>query len=134
MTSGRRWLLSGMGMVAALAIGAAMRLSTMAEAGPRPEPKPDHAVSAPARDCCGTDEPAPTPRNGKRVLRISADPNNLPFTNDRMEGFENKIAAIIAEETGAELQYNWRAQRRGFFRTAFKEGEADLVLGVPVGF
>jgi quinoprotein dehydrogenase-associated probable ABC transporter substrate-binding protein len=68
------------------------------------------------------------------VLRISADPNNLPFTNDRLEGFENKIAAIISQETGAELRYNWRAQRRGFFRTAFKEGEADLVLGVPAGF
>lgn len=73
-------------------------------------------------------------RPGRRVLRISADPNNLPFTNDRLGGFENKIAALLAAETGAELQYNWRAQRRGFFRTAFKEGEADLVLGVPVGF
>jgi quinoprotein dehydrogenase-associated probable ABC transporter substrate-binding protein len=76
--------------------------------------------------------PAPVPR--KKVLRISADPNNLPFTNDRLEGFENKVADVLAEELGCELEYIWRAQRRGFFRQAFKEGECDVVLGVPVGF
>jgi len=52
----------------------------------------------------------------KRVLRISADPNNLPFTNEKREGFENKIAELLAGEMGAELHYAWRAQRRGFFR------------------
>jgi mxaJ protein len=76
-------------------------------------------------------KPGPTPR---RVIRITADPNNLPFTNDRLEGFENKIADLIARELGAGIEYTWRAQRRGFFRTALKEGEADLVLGVPTGF
>lgn len=70
----------------------------------------------------------------KPILRISADPNNLPFTNERREGFENKIADLIAQELGAELEYTWRAQRRGFFRHALKEGECDLVLAVPVGF
>ncbi|HEY1186976.1 MAG TPA: substrate-binding domain-containing protein [Gemmata sp.] len=75
---------------------------------------------------------APMPR--KKVLRVSADPNNLPFTNDKLEGFENRIAAIVAEELGADLEYVWRAQRRGFFRQSLKEGECDLVLGVPVGF
>jgi mxaJ protein len=73
----------------------------------------------------------PMPR---RVLRVMADPNNLPFTNDRHEGFENRIAELVARELGADVVYSWRAQRRGFFRTAFKEGEADLVLGVPTGF
>ena len=70
----------------------------------------------------------------RRVLRISADPNNLPFTNRRLEGFENKIAEMLAKEMNADLEYIWRAQRRGFFRLALKEGECDLVLGVPVGF
>jgi quinoprotein dehydrogenase-associated probable ABC transporter substrate-binding protein len=77
-------------------------------------------------------ERAPAPR--KLVLQVSADPNNLPFTNDRLAGFENKIAAILAEELGTGLEYAWRAQRRGFFRQALKEGECDLVMGVPVGF
>jgi mxaJ protein len=70
----------------------------------------------------------------KRVLRIAADPNNLPFTNEKKEGFENRIAEIVASELGVATEYYWRAQRRGFFRSVFKENEADLVLGVPVGF
>jgi mxaJ protein len=69
-----------------------------------------------------------------RVLRITADPNNLPFTNSKLEGFENKIAQIVARDLGAEIQYSWRAQRRGFFRETLKENTADLILGVPTEF
>ena len=69
-----------------------------------------------------------------RVLRVTSDPNNLPFSNERREGFENKIAELIAREMGATLHYSWRAQRRGFFRETLKEDRADLVLGVPAGF
>jgi mxaJ protein len=68
------------------------------------------------------------------VLRVAADPNNLPFSNDHLEGFENRIAALIARDLDAEIQYNWRAQRRGFFRETLKENQADLVMGVPAGF
>lgn len=52
------------------------------------------------------------------VLRVCADPNNLPFSNQRGEGFENKIAARLAAALGAELQYTWWAQRRGFVRNS----------------
>lgn len=69
-----------------------------------------------------------------RPLRITADPNNLPFTDKQCGGFENRIAALLASDLNVEPQYMWRAQRRGFFRHAIKEGEADLVLAVPVGF
>ena len=69
-----------------------------------------------------------------RVLHIAADPNNLPFSNDRLEGFENKIAALIASDLGAQVEYTWWAQRRGFFRDAVKHGTAELVLGVPADF
>jgi mxaJ protein len=69
-----------------------------------------------------------------RVLRISADPNNLPFTNEKRQGFENKIAELLAADLNASIEYHWRAQRRGFFRHALKENECDLVLGVPYGF
>ena len=81
------------------------------------------------------DDPAKVanPSEPGRVLRISADPNNMPFTNDRREGFENKIAGLLAADLGADLRYEWRAQHRGFFRAALAENEADLVLGVPVG-
>jgi quinoprotein dehydrogenase-associated probable ABC transporter substrate-binding protein len=70
----------------------------------------------------------------QRVLRVAADPNNLPFSNDRCEGFENEIAELIATDLGAKLEYSWRAQRRGFFRETLKENRADLVLGVPEHF
>ena len=69
-----------------------------------------------------------------RVLRVAADPNNLPFSNQRGEGFENKIAELIARELHCKLEYQWRAQRRGFFRETLKNGDADLVLGVPAHF
>src|SRR3954469_9234279 len=77
---------------------------------------------------------APASPPPRRVLRISADPNNLPFTNERREGFENKIAELLAREMDADLRYTWRAQRRGFFRETLKADECDLVLGVPSGF
>jgi len=79
----------------------------------------------------GGDDPASPPR---RVLRVTADPNNLPFTNEKREGFENKIADLIARDLDADLQYTWRAQRRGFFRETLKAGNCDLILGVPAGF
>src|SRR5690349_23804663 len=71
-------------------------------------------------------EPATRP-----VLRVAADPNNLPFSNDRGEGFENKIAELVAREMDAKLEYVWHAQRRGFFRETLKSGDADVVMGVP---
>jgi quinoprotein dehydrogenase-associated probable ABC transporter substrate-binding protein len=84
-------------------------------------------------DCCvGKEEPAPD--SSKRVLRVTADPNNLPFSNEKREGFENRIADLIAKELNATLHYSWRAQRRGFFRETLKEDRADLVLGVPAHF
>jgi mxaJ protein len=69
-----------------------------------------------------------------RLLRVCADPNNLPFSNDRLEGFENKIAELIAREFGAEVEYTWWAQRRGFIRNTLKAGACDLVVGVPMSF
>lgn len=70
----------------------------------------------------------------ERVLRVAADPNNLPFSNDRLEGFENKIAALLADELKAKLEYMWWPQRRGFFRETIGSGRADVVIGVPAGF
>src|SRR5215207_3846892 len=52
----------------------------------------------------------------ERILRVAADPNNLPFSNDRLEGFENRLAELVAQELGARLEYMWWPQRRGFFR------------------
>ncbi|GLC23917.1 substrate-binding domain-containing protein [Roseisolibacter agri] len=65
------------------------------------------------------------------MLRVCADPNNLPFSNDRREGFENRLAELLAREMGARLEYTWWAQRRGFFRETVNASKCDLVPGVP---
>lgn len=68
-----------------------------------------------------------------RELRVCADPNNLPFSNERQEGFENRIASLLADQLHAELHYTWWAQRRGFIRNTLKAGLCDLVPGVSTG-
>ena len=68
------------------------------------------------------------------VFRVCADPNNLPFSNQRGEGFENKIAELLAHDLGERIEYTWWAQRRGFFRNTLKAGMCDVVMGVPSGF
>jgi mxaJ protein len=67
----------------------------------------------------------------RRTLRVCADPNNLPFSNVRGEGFENKLAELVAKELGARLEYTWWAQRRGFIRNTLKANRCDVVMGVP---
>ncbi|RWO80367.1 MAG: quinoprotein dehydrogenase-associated putative ABC transporter substrate-binding protein [Mesorhizobium sp.] len=66
-----------------------------------------------------------------RELRVCADPNNMPFSNAAGQGFENRIAEIIATDLGAKLTYTWWAQRRGFIRNTLKAGLCDLVPGTP---
>ncbi|WP_412033168.1 substrate-binding domain-containing protein [Mesorhizobium sp. CA8] len=68
---------------------------------------------------------------GARELRVCADPNNLPFSNAAGQGFENRIAEIIAADLGAKLTYTWWAQRRGFVRNTLKADLCDLVPGTP---
>ena len=65
------------------------------------------------------------------VLRVAADPNDLPFSNEKLEGFENKLAALVAKDLGVKVEYTWRAQRRGFVRETIKAGECDVMMGVP---
>ncbi|HEX8148556.1 MAG TPA: substrate-binding domain-containing protein [Pyrinomonadaceae bacterium] len=68
------------------------------------------------------------------VLRVCADPNNLPFSNERGEGFENRLAELLAADLHERLEYTWWAQRRGFFRNTLRAGACDVVLGVPSSF
>jgi mxaJ protein len=70
----------------------------------------------------------------RRELRVCADPNNLPFSNQQQAGFENRLAELLAKDLGAELRYTWWAQRRGFFRNTLNAGLCDVVLGIPHDF
>jgi mxaJ protein len=71
------------------------------------------------------------PRPG--VLRVCADPDNLPLSNDKGEGFENKIAELIAAEWKSELQYAWWPVRRGFFSRGLNGRYCDIAIQAPRG-
>jgi mxaJ protein len=73
------------------------------------------------------------PAWGQRVLRVCADPNNLPFSNQRGEGFENRLAEMVARELHATLAYAWLPQRKNFLRNTLEAGRCDLAFGVPEG-
>lgn len=83
---------------------------------------------------CAQPAPPPQPLRPTGVLRVCADPNNLPFSNQRGEGFENKLADLLAHDLGKRVQYTWWAQRRGFFRNTLRAGACDVVMGVPAAF
>jgi mxaJ protein len=74
--------------------------------------------------------PAPAP---PRVLTVCADPNNLPFSNQQEQGFENRITSLIARDMGAKLTYLWWAQRRGYVRNTLNEAKCDMWPGVAKG-
>jgi mxaJ protein len=74
------------------------------------------------------------PVGGAQALRVCADPNNLPFSNARGEGFENRLAELLAGELGMHVEYTWWAQRRGFARHTLGVGACDLIVGVPAGW
>lgn len=69
----------------------------------------------------------------RRVLRVCSDPNNLPFSNRREEGFENRIAKLIAADLDATVQYTWWPQRRGFIRNTLAAGTCDAIMGINSG-
>jgi quinoprotein dehydrogenase-associated probable ABC transporter substrate-binding protein len=66
------------------------------------------------------------------ALRVCADPNNLPFSNARGQGFENKIAAVVAADLGRPVSYFWSPSRRGFIRNTLGAERCDVVMSVPV--
>ena len=66
-----------------------------------------------------------------KPFRVCADPNNLPFSNRQQEGFENKIAEVLAYGLGQTVSYTWWPQRRGFLRSTLNAGRCDVVMGLP---
>lgn len=66
----------------------------------------------------------------QRTLTACADPNNLPFSNQAGQGFENKLAQMIASDLHAKLDYVWWAQRRGYVRNTLNERKCDFWPGI----
>jgi mxaJ protein len=78
-----------------------------------------------------TAEAAAAPAPPVRELRVCSDPNNLPYSNQRQEGYENRLAEMLARDLHARLTYTWWPQHRGFLRNTLKAGTCDVVIGLP---
>jgi quinoprotein dehydrogenase-associated probable ABC transporter substrate-binding protein len=68
-----------------------------------------------------------------KVLRVCADPHNMPFSTEQGEGFENKLAEMLAEKLGKRLAYAWYPQATGFVRNTLAAHKCDLMMGAPQG-
>ena len=71
-------------------------------------------------------EPAP--------FRVCADPSNMPYSNRQQQGFENRLAQIVAKDLGRSLSYLWFPQRENFFDRTLNAGLCDAVMSVPANF
>jgi quinoprotein dehydrogenase-associated probable ABC transporter substrate-binding protein len=75
-----------------------------------------------------------------KVLRVCADPNNLPLSDRNQGGYENRIAELVGSELGRPVEYVWAPQRMGFIRNTLKATDGhggfkcDLVVGVPADY
>ena len=104
-------------MLAASVLGPTIRADAQTVTGQAPPSQP----------------PSSQPPWQTHVLRVCADPNNLPYSNAKQEGFENCIAELVARELKAEPRYTWWAQRRGYIRNTIRAGLCDVYIGMPTG-
>ena len=70
---------------------------------------------------------------GGASLRVCADPNNMPFSNEKGEGFENKLAELMAQKLDARLEYSWFAEATGYVPNTMGREACDLVMGYAQG-
>ena len=69
----------------------------------------------------------------RKVLRVCADPANLPYSNEKGEGFENKIASVIADELKVPIEYTWYPNSTGFVKMTLFSKRCDLIVGSAQG-
>lgn len=80
-------------------------------------------------------------QSDENMFKVCADPNNPPYSTEKGEGFENKLAELLAKELGQKLEYTWFPQRLGFIRNTLKSKlpdsdkyKCDVVMGVPTHY
>lgn len=83
--------------------------------------------------------------SAEEKFKVCADPLNPPYSTQKQDGFENKIAELFAKKLGQTVDYTWFAQRIGFIRNTLtapinerdvdsKNFQCDIVMGVPAGY
>lgn len=105
-----RWLLVSLVVVAAILLGRGAALAQINETG-------DLSIEL----------------VDPKVLRVCADPRNLPFSNEKGEGFENKLAELFAEKLQKKLDYMYFPQATGFVRMTLGAHRCDVIMGFPQG-
>jgi quinoprotein dehydrogenase-associated probable ABC transporter substrate-binding protein len=80
-----------------------------------------------------TAEPGSLELVDPQVFRACGDPRNLPFSNDKGEGFENKLAELFATKLGKKLVYSYFPQATGFVRMTLGTYRCDTIMGFPQG-
>jgi len=65
------------------------------------------------------------------TLAVCADPGNLPYSSSKLDGFENRVADLLANDLHRTLRYAWAPQRRNFFNRTLLAGACDVVISVP---
>jgi hypothetical protein len=93
------------------------QIVAVGSAAPAPDGLESHAHATSANHITLPDRTAVVVPSDPHELRVCSDPNNLPFSNDHLEGFENEIASLVASDLEKKLAYYWMPQRRGFIRT-----------------
>ncbi|HET7500176.1 MAG TPA: substrate-binding domain-containing protein [Kofleriaceae bacterium] len=78
--------------------------------------------------------PGRAPADEAKELRVCGDPNNLPFSNEKLQGIENKIAPVIAKDLGLTVTYTWWPHQRGLVKRVLNTGRCDVMLGIPKGY
>src|SRR5262245_65675651 len=68
-----------------------------------------------------------------KVLRVCSDPHNMPRSTEQGEGFENKLAELLADKLGKQLAYTFYPQAPGFVRNTLAAHRCDVLMGVPQG-
>jgi quinoprotein dehydrogenase-associated probable ABC transporter substrate-binding protein len=106
----RRWLLVSLVIVAAILLGRGAAVAQINETG-------DLSIEL----------------VDPKVLRVCADPRNLPFSNEKGEGFENKLAELFAEKLQKKLDYMYFPQATGFVRMTLGAHRCDVIMGFPQG-
>jgi quinoprotein dehydrogenase-associated probable ABC transporter substrate-binding protein len=82
----------------------------------------------------GTAVANPPERQDREALRICMDGNNMPFSNEAGDGFENRIAELMAEDMGVPLVYVWAPQVMGFVRNTLELRVCDVMIGAVAGY
>jgi quinoprotein dehydrogenase-associated probable ABC transporter substrate-binding protein len=85
---------------------------------------------APLASARADDHPEAVDRS---AFRVCSDPANLPFSNDKGEGFENKIAELMAKKLNVPLKYTWYPNTVGFLRNTLRVRRCDVVMGIVTG-